>query len=67
MVLPSSGHAGEAQAQMGGKVRRIVARSIDEGRFAPAHEWQAHDVHPGRPHAATVVMDPPLAIKDWDI
>jgi hypothetical protein len=64
---PSRSQAAQAEGKVCGKVRGIVRGSIDEGRFASAHERQAHDVHPGRRHDPTVVADPPLAIKDRDI
>src|SRR5207237_571807 len=42
----------------------IVARAVDERRFAPAHELQAHEIHPGRIDHAAVVADAPLMVED---
>ena len=42
---------------MRGKVRGIVRGSVDEGRFAPAHERQAQDIHSRRCDDASVVSE----------
>src|SRR5262249_12431235 len=48
---------------MGSEICSIIAGPVDEGRFAPAHERQAQDVHPRCCYNASVVPDAPFAIE----
>src|SRR5215470_15140831 len=65
-LLSGSGTV-EVLAQMSGEIRSIVACSVNEGRFAPAHEWQAHDVHSGCRNNPAVVTDASLAVEHGDV
>src|SRR5215470_2240315 len=57
----------EVLAQVSGEIRSIVACTVNEGRFAPSHEWQAHDVHSGCRNNPAIVTDASLAIEHGDV
>src|SRR6516225_7722163 len=65
--LLSGSSAIEVLAQVSGEIRSIVACSVNEGRFAPAHERQAHDVHSRCGNNPAVVTYASLAIEHRDV
>src|SRR5262249_28504628 len=65
--LLSGSSAIECLAQVSGEIRSIVACSVNEGRFATAHERQTHDIHSRCGNDPAIVRDASLAIENGNV